>query len=1164
MSPFARSLWLTAALFAALALAFTIYVRSERQIDHANKLRYRSFLLADELRQSSDDLTRMVRTYVVTGDPHYKKNFQDILDIRDGKKSRPDGYQGIYWDFVLADDKLPRPDSRQAIALLELMRQAGFAEEEFRKLTEAKAKSDGLTTTEFEAMKLAESTGPNAEANRARARLMVHNDRYHQIKAAIMKPIDEFFGLMDQRTLEAIHKAEHNALILRGVFIAFGLGLMIALWRSYSALLATLGGSVDKVRAEIARIGGGDFSSVIPVDAGREDSVMGWLSATQAHLNDLDRERKAVETKLHRKNRLYAALSQCNQAVVRCTEETELFLQICRAVVHFGGMKLAWIGFTDPDTRVVVPIARLGYGAKNLEDLQISVDADNPLGRGPTGTAIRENRPFWCQDFINDSVTAPWHEQAKSFGWKASAALPLLKDGVVVGALNLYADQINAFDESVRNLLLEMAADISFALDNFAREAARQRAEQALKESLAKTQLLLDSALDAVVSMDHNGMVVGWSQQAEHLFGYSREQAMGCELGKLIVPLEYREAHRRGVARFMKTGTSAIIGKRIEIVGMRADGSKFPIELMVAALEQQEGYFFSAYARDITERKQTEADLRIAATAFESQEGMIITDANKIILKVNQAFTQITGYSAGDAVGRTPTILKSGRQDDQFYQALWNSLNQDKHWQGEIWNRRKSGEIYPEWLSISAVTDASDQVINYVGAFTDISRHKQAEETIHNLAFYDPLTRLPNRRLLLDRLNHALATSTRCLNHGAILFVDLDKFKELNDTSGHNIGDLLLVEVAKRLQGCVPKDDTIAHLGGDDFVIMLENLSEETEQAATQAEAVAEKILDTFNRPFDLQGCEHYSSTSIGISLFRDHESSVDDLLKHTETAMYQAKQYGRNTIRFFDPNTHAAMESRIALETDLRRALPEDQLRLYYQIQVDQSGHMLGAEALIRWLHPERGLVSPLQFIPLAEESGLILPIGQWVLETACTQLKAWGQDPSTQRLQLAVNVSATQFHQPGFIDQVLTVLQKTAINPSNLKLELTESIVLSDVNETILKMRTLKEIGVRFSLDDFGTGYSSLAYLTQLPLDQLKIDQSFVRNIGVNYNDAVIVQTIIGMANNLGMGVIAEGVETEEQRAFLEQHGCPLFQGYLFSKPVPIEQFEAFLKKG
>ncbi len=824
-APFARSLYLTAGLFVTLALAFTMYVRSEKRIDQAYELRHHSFLLADELRQSSDDLTRMVRTYVVTGDPHYKKNFQDILDIRDGKKPRPLEYQGIYWDFVPADGKLPRPDSRQAVALLELMREAGFSEEEFRKLAEAKAKSDQLTATEFEAMKLAESTGPDAEANRTRARLMVHDNPYHQLKADIMKPIDEFFGLMNSRTLEAIHRAENNAVILRGVFIAFGFGLMISLRRCYSALLATMGGPIDKVRTEIARIGSGDFSSVIPVTAGRNDSVMGWLSATQAQLNDMERERKAVEVKLHRKNQIYAALSQCNQAVVRCSEETELFLRICRAVVHFGGMKLAWIGYTDPDTGVVVPIARLGEGAKYLEDLQISINADTPLGHGPTGTAIRENRPFWCQDFMNDSATAPWHEQAKSFGWKASAALPLLKNGVVVGALSLYADQIDAFDESVRNLLLEMASDVSFALDNFAREAARRRAEQALKESLAKTQLLLDSSLDAVVSMDHNGTVVGWSQQAEQIFGYVREQAIGCELGKLIVPPEYIEAHRQGVARFMKTGASAIINNRIEIVGMRADGSKFPIELTVAALEQQEGYFFSAYVRDITERKKTEADLRIAATAFESQEGMTITDANNVILKVNQAFTRITGYSAEEAVGQTHAILKSGRQDNQFYQAMWKNLTRDKHWQGEIWNRRKSGEIYPEWLSISAVTDASGQVINYVGAFSDISRHKMAEETIHNLAFYDPLTRLPNRRLLLDRLNHALAASTRCLNHGAILFVDLDKFKELNDTSGHNIGDLLLVEVAQRLQHCVNKDDTVAHLGGDDFVIMLENLT---------------------------------------------------------------------------------------------------------------------------------------------------------------------------------------------------------------------------------------------------------------------------------------------------------------------------------------------------
>jgi len=506
-------------------------------------------------------------------------------------------------------------------------------------------------------------------------------------------------------------------------------------------------------------------------------------------------------------------------------------------------------------------------------------------------------------------------------------------------------------------------------------------------------------------------------------------------------------------------------------------------------------------------------------------------------------------------------MLKSDRQDAKFYQGMWERLGRDRFWQGEIWNTRKDGEVFPGWLSITAVTDEESRVTHYIATFTDITRQKQAENTIHNLAFYDPLTTLPNRRLLQDRLQHRLASSARNQRHGAILFIDLDNFKELNDTKGHDVGDLLLVEVAGRLQACVRSADTVARQGGDEFVIILDDMSTETEQAAVQAETIADKIRSAINQPFMLQGYEYHGSPSIGISLFRGHENTVDELLKRADNAMYQAKRSGRNAIRFFDPATHAAMEVRIALETDLRRAVPENQLRLYYQMQVDHTGHILGAEVLLRWQHPERGLVPPLHFIPLAEESGLILSIGHWVLQTACVKLKAWESDPIARHLQLAVNVSARQFRQADFVEQVCAVLDATAIDPARLKLELTESLVLDNVNDTIVKMQALKDIGVSFSMDDFGTGYSSLAYLSQLPLDQVKIDQSFVRNIGVKNTDAVIVQTIIGMANNLGLNVIAEGVETLEQRDFLERNGCPNYQGYLFGRPVPVGEFESSL---
>ena len=564
-----------------------------------------------------------------------------------------------------------------------------------------------------------------------------------------------------------------------------------------------------------------------------------------------------------------------------------------------------------------------------------------------------------------------------------------------------------------------------------------------------------------------------------------------------------------------------------------------------------------AFNRMMAEQEERESALRIAAIAFETDESMMVTDENAVIVRVNRAFTQLAGYSAEEAIGKNPSLLKSDRHDAGFYHRMWESLRLYNSWQGEIWNRRKDGEVYPAWLSITAVVGKDGKVTNYVGAFVDFTERKRAESEIHNLAFYDSLSKLPNRRLLLDRLRQAVATSARNRTGGALLFIDLDNFKTLNDTKGHGVGDLMLIEVSKRLQACVREGDTLSRFGGDEFVLLLEGLSEEREQAAVQAQGVGEKVLEVLNQTYVLEGYEFHSSSSIGITLFADYQQNLDELLKQADTAMYEAKKSGRNTLRFFDPLMQEALEARAQLESGLREALHKQEFRLYYQMQVNRAGRVLGAEVLLRWIHPEQGLISPLQFIPLAEESGLILPIGTWVLESACKQLKAWEADYNTRNLQLAVNVSGRQFRQADFVAQVSGIIEQTAINPLRLKLELTESIVLDDVADTIAKMQALKEIGVSFSMDDFGTGYSSLSYLTQLPLNQLKIDQSFVRNIGTKASDVTIIQTIIGMANNLSMEVIAEGVETVIQRNTLESMGCLLYQGYLFGKPVPVEEF-------
>jgi diguanylate cyclase (GGDEF)-like protein/PAS domain S-box-containing protein len=555
--------------------------------------------------------------------------------------------------------------------------------------------------------------------------------------------------------------------------------------------------------------------------------------------------------------------------------------------------------------------------------------------------------------------------------------------------------------------------------------------------------------------------------------------------------------------------------------------------------------------------------LKLAANVFDSSsDGITITDIQGRILQVNPAFVEVTGYTREEILGKNPRILRSGRQTRSFYEKMWRSINDTGQWQGEIWNRRKNGIEYPEWLTITAVKDDEGMVTNYVGTFRDITLSKAAEDEIKHLAFYDTLSGLPNRRLLLDRLHHALASSARSGREGALLFIDLDNFKTINDTLGHYIGDLLLQQVSHRIESCVREGDTVARLGGDEFVVMLEDLSEHSLDAAAQTKLVAEKILVSLNLPYKLAEHDCRNTPSIGATLFSSHQQSVDILMKQADIAMYQAKKAGRNTLRFFDQQMQASINERADLEKELNLAVENKQFLLYFQIQVDSDGKPLGAEVLIRWIHPERGMVSPAAFIPLAEESGLILPIGQFVLDTACAQLKAWQGNEFTEKLTLSVNVSAKQFQEASFVDKVRAAVEFNRINPMLLKIEPTESVLLENIEDTIVTMNNLKAIGVRFALDDFGTGFSSLQYLKRLPLDQLKIDQSFVRDISTDNSDKAIVSTIIGMAQRLGLDVIAEGVETEEQRQFLHDSGCHKYQGYLFGKPMPIEQFETQLR--
>ena len=668
---------------------------------------------------------------------------------------------------------------------------------------------------------------------------------------------------------------------------------------------------------------------------------------------------------------------------------------------------------------------------------------------------------------------------------------------------------------------------------------------------------LYDLAPVGYVTLSEAGLILQANLSAATLLGVARSELVKQPIGRFILneDQDIYSRHRKQLGE----------AQPCELRMVKDDGTPFWAHLAATTAQDEDGApTLRVVLSDITERKRAEQQLRIAAAAFESQEGMLVTDVNGVILRVNRAFTKITGYPAEEVIGKNPRILNSGRQDAEFYASMWESIKNTGAWEGEIWNRRKNGEVYPEHLTITAVTDPAGIDTNYVAAFSDITLSKAAEEEIKALAFYDSLTQLPNRRLLMDRLNRALASSARSGRAGALLFIDLDNFKTLNDTLGHDIGDLLLQQVAERLIFCVREGDTVARLGGDEFVVMLEDLSEQALDAAAQTEIVGEKILAALNQPYQLKSHEYLGSPSIGATLFKAHELAIDELLKQADIAMYQAKKAGRNALRFFDPQMQAGVVVRASLEGELRKALENRQFQLHYQIQMDSSRRPLGAEALIRWQHPEHGLVLPVVFIPLAEETGMILPIGQWVLESACAQLKAWQQEALTRDLVLAVNISARQFHQPDFVAQVHAAVHRHAINPMLLKLELIESMLLEDIEDTIATMSALKEIGIQFSLDDFGTGYSSLQYLKRLPLDQIKIDQSFVRDLATDSSNKAIVRTIIAMAQSLNLDVIAEGVETEDQRQLLLDNGCTRYQGYLFGKPAPIEQFEALLKQG
>jgi diguanylate cyclase (GGDEF)-like protein/PAS domain S-box-containing protein len=687
----------------------------------------------------------------------------------------------------------------------------------------------------------------------------------------------------------------------------------------------------------------------------------------------------------------------------------------------------------------------------------------------------------------------------------------------------------------------------------------RARDERRVRRAHRRLETVLNAIPDLMFELDIDGHYRNiWSGRSSDRLVVAGDGMTGRSVHE-VLPADAAGEVMSALAEADAAGTSH--GRRI-MLPLPQGFAWF--ELSVAKIEGRgdESSGFIVLSRDISERHQAEEELRIAATAFQAQEGIVITDAMHRIIRINRAFSEITGYTPEEVIGMRPSILKSGLEGDGYYRRMNEELVAYGLWKGEIRNRRKSGEVYVEWLTITAVRDPeSGATTHYVGTFFDITERKATEERVRHLAFFDPLTQLPNRRLLQDRLIHAM--NLRSERHSALLLLDLDDFKRLNDTLGHDTGDRMLVEAALRIRSCVREGDTLARWGGDEFVVILERLDNDPGMAAAQSEAIAEKIRAALATPFHLtdDGAAQYSSTSIGITIFRGVEKAAEDIFKQADLAMYQSKQAGRNTIRFFDPTMQAAIDARSALEGDLRRAITQGELSLHYQAQVDANGRPVGAEALLRWHHPQRGFISPVQFIPLAEETGLIIPIGQWVIEQGCATLAAWAGRPGLENLSLAINLSVRQFRSEDFVWHITETLDASDADASRLKLEITESLVLEQEDQAIEKMNRVRDLGVSFAMDDFGTGYASLSHLQKLPIDQLKIDQTFVRGIGARPGDTAIVQSVLGLGRSLGLAVIAEGVETEAQREFLARSGCHLFQGYLFARPLPLAEFEAYI---
>ncbi len=694
----------------------------------------------------------------------------------------------------------------------------------------------------------------------------------------------------------------------------------------------------------------------------------------------------------------------------------------------------------------------------------------------------------------------------------------------------------------------KMASGVDAMLDQIVSDEAD------LKANEARMRALFETVPDGIITLDPSGIVLDLNGAVERVMRTSKAEMIGREVGSLFAEAE----EVASLIGLKKNYLSRQAGNVAPFELVRMDGDVFPAEIAISEMQLADSEIHILVVHDITERYAAEQKLRLAQKVIQNaSEAIVVTNANNEIVDVNPAYERIMGCSKEEVMGKNPSIFSSHRHGADFYQAMWCSVESTGAWAGEVWDRRLSGESFPSWLTVNAIKNQQGDVSHYVGIFSDISHQKSAEEKLQQLAYYDPLTGLPNRTLFYDRLRHEIVIAQRNHQRFALLFLDLDRFKDVNDTLGHNVGDELLLQVSVRLKQCLRESDTVVRLGGDEFTVLLTQFEDDG-----YIGVVAEKIIQALSEEFVVNEHEVNVGASIGVSVYPNDGEEVDELVRNADTAMYRAKESGRGVYRFFTSEMNAENFLRLGLERKIRIALEQDEFEVYFQPKVNiKSLAVVGAEALLRW-HHQGEIISPMEFIPLAEETGLIVPIGQRVAEMVVQQISVWSQ-AGLPLAPVAINLSGKQFrHKACFVSDFVRLLKQYKVPAGLVELEITESMIMSDLEEAIEMMLRLREVGVTIAIDDFGTGYSSLSYLKKFPIDTLKVDRSFVRDLETDQDDAAIVSSILSMANNLKLQVIAEGVETEAQLRFLHTGGCDMAQGYLFSKPLPADQYMQWLQ--